>query len=209
MSEHDRSFDEGTWTEYRLACEEASTDGILLVPGIEYEDSDGVVHTPVWGDNVPFFGIGRPTLELLRCARAENAVAVLAHPWRRDAISRYQPEWGPLLNAIEIWNRKYDGIAPGRQLKQFADQEGIDPFVSLDFHTSRQFFPLAMSITLAEEPSVASLVNAIREGHCRPEFLGMSALRFTGGVEWTALRSLEMFRQVVRWPLRLLQQVTS
>jgi predicted metal-dependent phosphoesterase TrpH len=204
MSEHDRSFDERTWGEYQVACQEASTDGILLVPGIEYEDSDAVVHTPVWGENVPFFGAGRPTLELLRCAQAKNAVAVLAHPWRRDAISRYQPEWGPLLNAVEIWNRKYDGIAPSRQLRQFASKEGIDPFVALDFHTSRQFFPLAMTMTLAEEPSVASLVDAIREGHGRAEFLGVSALRFTAGIEGTALRSLEMVRRVVRRPLRLL-----
>lgn len=209
MSEHDRSFDERTWIEYQKACQEASTDGILLVPGIEYEDSDGVVHTPVWGDDVPFLGAGRPTLELLRRARAENGVAVLAHPWRRDAISRYQPEWGPLLNAVEIWNRKYDGIAPARQLRQFADREGIETFVSLDFHTSRQFFPLSMSVTLSEEPSVVSLVNAIRDGDCRPEFLGISALRFTGGIEGTALHSLEMLRRVVRRPLRLVQQVTS
>jgi hypothetical protein len=209
MSEHDRSFDERTWAEYQLACQEASSNGILLVPGIEYEDSDGVVHTPVWGDNVPFLGAGRPTLELLRCARAENAIAVLAHPWRRHAVSRYQPEWGPLLSAVEIWNRKYDGIAPNRQLKRFAGREGIDPFVSLDFHTSRQFFPLAMSITLAAEPSVVSLVDAIRNGDCRPEFLGLSALRFTGGIEGTVLRSLELLRRGIRRPLRRLQQVTG
>ena len=209
MSEHDRSFDDRTWAEYQLACQEASTDGILLVPGIEYEDSDGVVHTPVWGDNIPFLGAGRSTLELLRCARAENAVTVLAHPWRRNAISRYQPDWGPLLNAIEIWNRKYDGIAPSRQLGQFAGREGIDPFVSLDFHTSRQFFPLAMSVTLLEKPSVVSIVNAIRDGDSQPEFLGMSALRFTGGIGGTTLRAAEMFRRVVRRPIRLLQQVAG
>ena len=209
MSEHDRSFDERTWAEYQVACQEASTNGILLVPGIEYEDSDGVVHTPVWGDKVPFLGAGRPTLELLRRARTENAVAVLAHPWRRHAISRYQPEWGSLLSAIEIWNRKYDGVAPSRQLTQFAGKEGLDPFVALDFHTSRQFFPLAMSVTLTAEPSTASLVNAIRDGHCQPEFLGMSALRFTGGIEGTALLSLELFRRGIRRPLRRLQQVRS
>lgn len=205
MSEHDRSFDERTWTDYQLACQEASTGGILLVPGIEYEDSDGVVHIPVWGDGVPFLGAGRPTLELLRDARAENAIAVLAHPWRRQAIFRYQHEWGMLLTAIEIWNRKYDGIAPGRQLKHFADREGIDPFVCLDFHTSRQFFPLAMSISLAGEPSTASLVKAIGDGHLRPEFLRLSALRFTGGIEGAALRSLEMVRRGIRGPLRRLR----
>jgi predicted metal-dependent phosphoesterase TrpH len=99
MAEHDRSFDEHKWADYRLACQEASTGGILLVPGIEYEDSDGVVHVPVWGEAVPFLGAGRPTLDLLRSARDQNAIAVLAHPWRRNAISRYQPEWGGLLSA--------------------------------------------------------------------------------------------------------------
>jgi hypothetical protein len=114
-----------------------------------------------------------------------------------------------LLNAIEIWNRKYDGIAPSRQLRQFAVQQSIDPFVSLDFHTKRQFFPLAMSVTLSKEPSVISIVNAIRDGDFRPEFFGMSALRFTRGIEGTALRSLEKFRRVVRRPLRVLQGVTA
>jgi hypothetical protein len=200
MAEHDRSFDEHKWAEYRLACQEASTDGILLVPGIEYEDPDGVVHIPVWGNQVPFLGAGRPTLEVLRCAREANAIAVLAHPWRRDAISRYQPEWAGLLSAIEIWNRKYDGVAPSRPLRQFADREGVDPFVSLDFHTRRQFFPLAMSITLAAKPSTAALVEAIRKGHGRPEFLGVSALRCTEGVAGAALRALEIARRGVRRP---------
>lgn len=206
MSEHDRSFDQQSWKEYQQACSDASTNDILLVPGIEYEDDDNVVHTPVWGDNIPFLGAGRPTLELLRSAHAEGAVAVLAHPWRRDAISRYQPEWAPLLSAVEIWNRKYDGIAPNRKIKRFADRDDLAPFVSLDFHTSRQFFPLAMSISMTELPSPASLVDAIRGGRCQPEFLGFSALRFTSGLEGATLRALEAVRRGVRGPLRRLQQ---
>jgi predicted metal-dependent phosphoesterase TrpH len=204
MAEHDRGFDEHKWAEYQLACQEASTGGILLVPGIEYEDPDSVVHIPVWGEAVPFLGAGRPTLELLRCARDQNAISVLAHPWRRNAVARYQPEWGRLLSAIEIWNRKYDGVAPSRPLRQFADREGIDPFASLDFHTRRQFYPLAMSVTLAAEPSTASLVEAIRQGHGRPEFLGRPALRFTEGIAGAALRSLEIARRGVRRPIRRL-----
>lgn len=206
MSEHDRSFDQQRWTEYQQACKAASADDIILIPGVEYEDADNVVHTPVWGDNVPFLGARRPTLELLRSAQAEGAVAVLAHPWRRNAISRYQPEWAPLLSAVEIWNRKYDGFAPQREIKQLADKEGLEPFVSLDFHTSRQFFPLAMSVSLDERPSSGSLAEAIRSGRCRPEFLGLSALRFTGGMEGATLRALEAVRRGVRGPLRRLQR---
>jgi hypothetical protein len=195
MSEHDRSFDDQTWARYQLACQEASGDGILLVPGIEYEDPDSVVHVPVWGDGIAFLGAGRPTLDLLRRAGEAGAVAVLAHPWRRDALTRYQPEWTPWLTAVEIWNRKYDGLAPGRHLGQFADRAGIDPFVSLDFHTSRQFFPLAMSVTLAAEPSTASVVQAMRAGQFRAEFLGLRAAGFTGGAGGAALHSLEAVRR--------------
>ena len=205
MSEHDRGFDHQRWMEYQKACVTASADDILLIPGIEYEDADNVVHTPVWGENVPFLGSGRPTLELLRLAQTEGAVAVLAHPWRRNAISRYQPEWAPLLSAVEIWNRKYDGVAPHREIKKFADREGFAPFVSLDFHTRRQFFPLAMSVSLAEHPSPVALIEAIRHGRCRAEFLGLSALRFTGGLEGATLRALETARQSVRDTFRRFQ----
>lgn len=205
MSEHDRGFDQRRWTEYQKACVAASADDIILVPGIEYEDADNVVHTPVWGENVPFLGSGRPTLELLRLARAEGAVTVLAHPWRRNAISRYQPEWAPLLSAVEIWNRKYDGVAPHRDTAKFANRQGFAPFVSLDFHTRRQFFPLAMSISLPDRPSPVSLIEAIRGGRCRAEFLGLSALRFTGGFEGATLRALEAARRGVRGPLSRLR----
>lgn len=202
MSEHDRSFDQQRWIRYQHACQAASTDSITLIPGIEYEDGDNVVHTPVWGENLPFLGAGRPTLELLRAAQTEGAVAVLAHPWRRNAISRYQPEWAPLLTAVEIWNRKYDGVAPNPELARLAARDRLEPFVALDFHTSRQFFPLAMSIELDECPSSASLAEAIRKGRFRPEFLGLPALRFTGGMEGATLRALEAARRGVMGALR-------
>jgi hypothetical protein len=209
MSEHDRDFDQHRWMDYQQACKAASTDHILLVPGIEYEDPDNVVHTPVWGDSVPYLGAARPTLELLRSAQAEGGVAVLAHPWRRNAIARYQPDWAPLLSAVEIWNRKYDGLAPHRKARGLVERDGLDPFVSLDFHTRRQFFPLAMSVVLEEPPSPGSLVEAIRGGRCQPEFLGISALRFTRGLEGATLRALEAVRQGLRGPLRRLQQRTT
>jgi hypothetical protein len=200
MSEHDREFTEQRWKDYQQACQEASTDGILLVPGIEYEDADNVVHTPVWGTDVPFLGSGRSTLELLRSANSEGAVAVLAHPWRRNAVSRYHPDWAPLLSAVEIWNRKYDGFAPHLQCYEFTNQYGLRPFVSLDFHTGRQFFPLAMTVQIEAAISPHAIIDAIRRGNCRPEFLGLSALRFTGGKEGATLRALEAVRRGIRKP---------
>jgi hypothetical protein len=197
MSEHDRSFDEQRWLEYRKACEAASTQDITLIPGLEYEDPEGIVHIPVWGDDTPFLGSGRPTLELLRAAQTEGAVAVFAHPWRRDAISRYAPEWAPLLSAVEVWNRKYDGIAPHPDAGSFAVREGLRPFASLDFHTRRQFFPLAMS-AVVEDTCTTSVIEAIRGGRCKPDFLGRSAMCFTRGFEGATLRYLEATRQLAR-----------
>ena len=205
MSEHDRSFDQGRWEEYQVACQEASTSGITLIPGIEYEDGDNVVHTPVWGQNVPFLGVGLRTLDLLCAAQQEGAVAVLAHPWRRNALSRYQPDWTPLLSAIEIWNRKYDGIAPSPEATRLAAATDLGTFVALDFHTSRQFFPLAMSVEIDEEPSAGSMAEAIRKGRFKPQFLGVSALRFTGGLEAASLRALESARRGVRGVLRAMR----
>jgi hypothetical protein len=207
MSEHDRNFDQHRWEEYQEACLSASSSSITLIPGIEYEDGDHVVHTPVWGGNVPFLDAGRPTLELLGDAAKEGAVAVLAHPWRRNAIARYQPEWAPLLSAIEIWNRKYDGIAPNRQMVALAERENLNPFVSLDFHDSRQFFPLAMSMTLDEAPTAVSIAVAIRSGRFQPEFIGRSVFRFTGGLEEATLHALEATRRALRRPLRGLRKV--
>jgi hypothetical protein len=198
MSEHDREFNHQRWAEYQKACEAASTGGILLIPGIEYEDIDNVVHTPVWGDDVPFLGSARPTIDLLQAAQAEGAVAVFAHPWRRNAISRYQPEWAELLSAVEVWNRKYDGVAPHQGSIKFANDEGLAPFVSLDFHTSRQLFPLAMSLSLPEPPTQSSIIEAIRKGLCSAEFLGFSALRFTRGLEGATLHALEVCRRGIR-----------
>jgi predicted metal-dependent phosphoesterase TrpH len=195
MAEHDRGFTPERWVAYQSACEAASSADMVLIPGIEYEDADNVVHIPVWGVDAPFLGAGRETLELLHTAASEGAVAVFAHPWRRAAVLRYRPEWAPLLNAVEVWNRKYDGIAPHREATALAQRELLTPFVSLDFHTSRQFFPLAMSMDVDGAADAGSLVDAIRAGRCRPEILGLSALRFTRGLEGITATALEALRR--------------
>jgi hypothetical protein len=207
MSEHDHGFTPSRWSAYRAACADASANGILLVPGIEYEDGDNVVHTPVWGDATPFLGASRPTLELLRAAANEGAVSVFAHPWRRDALSRYRPEWAPLLSAVEIWNRRYDGIAPHPEAMALIRQHALRPFVSLDFHTRRQFFPLSMSMRITDPLSASALVDAIRSGRCRPEVLGFSALRFTRGVEGALAQALETLRRQTASRIRALQAI--
>src|SRR4029077_10598325 len=57
MTEHDRGFTASRLTQYRGACEKASSDKILVMPGIEYSDAANRVHVLVWG-SVPFLGEG-------------------------------------------------------------------------------------------------------------------------------------------------------
>ena len=209
MAEHDRGFDDARWEAYRAACAEASTEELLLVPGMEYEDSASLVHVPVWGVDLPFLGAARPTEELLRDAKAHDAFTVFAHPARRDAIMSFRPEWAPLLDAVEIWNRHYDGIAPYPRGRRFAAEQGLRPFAALDFHTRRQFFPLALVLELEEPVSASAVVEALCAAQFRVEAFGTSALRFTGGVPGTALRTGERLRRGIRGPVRRAQKLAG
>ena len=70
MSEHDRGWDQQRWSVYKEACREASSDHLLMVPGIEYSDPRNAIHVLVWGSE-DFLGEGLETPELpkasLRC----------------------------------------------------------------------------------------------------------------------------------------------
>lgn len=206
-AEHDRGFDDSRWDAYREACADASTDEVLVVPGMEYEDLESLVHVPVWGEALPFLGAGRPTEELLRAAKAADAFTVFAHPARRNAGAAFDPDWTPLLDAVEVWNRHYDGIAPYPDGRRLAAEQGLRPFVALDFHTRRQFFPLAMLLEVDEPVTTATVVEALHAGRFRTEAFGGDALRLTGGAAGKTLLAAERMRKRVRGPVRRAQKL--
>lgn len=201
MCEHSRGFTDAKWSRYVEACARASTPDVLVVPGIEYNDSDNVVHVPVWGD-VPFLGETPDIAEVLARAEAENGIAVFAHPWRREAWRRFDPAWAKRLTAVEIWNRKYDGWAPNREALAYAERLGLPPFVALDFHGARQFFPLAMELTLTEAPTRSGVEEALRTGHFEALAFSRSALRLASGVGGVALAAAESARAVAARAVR-------
>ena len=194
MSEHDQGFDDERWQAFRGACAAASTSSLLLVPGLEYGDADNVVHIPVWGD-VPFLGSGKEPIELLRRASDVGGFTAFAHPWRREAWRRFDTEWLPHLSAVEIWNRKYDGWAPRREAVAFARAHGLRQFVSLDFHTRRQFFPLGLALEIDGAVTCAAVHDALHVGRYEPLAFSTSALRFTGGMAERALAAIESARR--------------
>ena len=146
MTEHDTGFApggdaQGRFAEYRAACAAASTRACRLIPGIEYSDGGNDVHILTWGLD-RFLLEGRPVEATLEEVRALGGVAVLAHPARRDAWRLFRPAWVPLLDGIEIWNRKADGLAPGEEALRLQAETGLAPTVGIDFHRSRHLYPL-------------------------------------------------------------------
>ena len=174
------------------------------MPGIEYGDEDDVVHIPVWG-RVPFFGDAPSISELLPQVREAGGTAVWAHPWRRDAWRRFDPSWCQNLDAMEVWNRKYDGFAPNRRSLDLSRRLDIPTFVSLDLHTGRQLFPLSIAIQLERSgrkqqrlPSNRpdQVYAALRAGNFSSRALGVALERLTGGPPAAVLRALESSRRV-------------
>jgi hypothetical protein len=196
LAEHDRTFDAARWEAYRRACARASAAGALLVPGIEYGDADNRVHVPVWGVR-EFLGRERPTGALLADVRERGGVAVIAHPGRREAWRTLGPEWLALAHGVEVWNRKYDGWAPGEAGLRLAVRAARHAFAGLDFHTARQFFPLAMTGPVPGPPDEAVVVAALRDRRLSATAFGMPATRLARGPALEAVRAGESARRTL------------
>lgn len=204
MCEHSRDFSDAKWSDYVEACAKASTPDVLIVPGLEYNDADNVVHVPVWGP-VPFLGRTPDIGETLARAQAHDGIAVFAHPWRRGAWRRFEPGWARHLTGVEVWNRKYDGWAPNRRALAYARDSGLAAFVALDFHTARQFFPLAMALDVPGPVTRATVQDALRAGDFQALAFSRSALRMASGLAAAGLMAAEAARSVAARALRPLR----
>jgi hypothetical protein len=207
MSEHSRGLTAGGWVEFHTACAKASTPQLLVVPGIEYNDLDNVVHVLVWGD-LPFYGRTPDIGRLLEQLDVDGGVAVLAHPWRRQAFERIEDEWVGHLTAIELWNRKYDGWAPNRAAADLAGAAGLPMFAGLDFHRSRQFFPLRVEVDVdrgvAEGLTPAMVYAALRDHRFVSRYRGREAADLYQGMRGRAASGAERARRAVARGLRTL-----
>jgi hypothetical protein len=170
MTEHDRGFTARRFDEYRAACADASSDKILVVPGMEYSDRANRVHVLVWG--VPFLGEGLPTGEMLEAVQSAEGAAVVAHPSRKGVWQDFERQWGEFLIGVEVWNRKYDGWAPSKNASNLLKPTKSIPFVGLDFHTDRQLFPLSMVLDLPGRVTEDEVLKGLRAGRLSARAFG-------------------------------------
>jgi predicted metal-dependent phosphoesterase TrpH len=207
-AEHDRTFDAERWERYRAACAVAEgAVGIPVCPGIEYSDADNVVHVPVWGVDLPFLGAGRESAGLIAEAAEAGAAVVLAHPGRKDAWRRLDSRSFERLSGVEAWNRKYDGWAPGPVGTELARTHSLAPFFGLDFHTHRQFFPLAMGIEAVAGASGEEVATALAAGRHRPLAFGREGGKLLGGPGHGAARAAEGARRAARPAVRKVRRM--
>jgi hypothetical protein len=177
-----------------------SEPDLLVVPGIEYNDPDNLIHVLVWGD-VPFFGSTPSIEDLLHRVTASKGVAVLAHPWRREAWRHVEPAWLDHLSGIELWNRKYDGWAPSQAAAALIERAALPAFAGLDFHTARQFFPLSLSLDLESDANDAltteAVLRSLRTGRFVPQLMGRDIAALAGGVPRRMAGGAESVRRVL------------
>jgi hypothetical protein len=202
LCEHDRGFDQNRWDAYRAACRDASDDRVLLVPGIEYANPDNRVHVPVWG-RLPFLGEGLSTDALLTLVAEHDAAAVLAHPDRREAWCEVDIGRHPALVGVEWWNRMWDGFKPGTSAARLLEQHpGLVPFVALDFHSRRQFFPLAMTLDIEGPLTVDAVFDALCARRCAARAFGVPERVLKQRAPATTLRGADHLRRHAAKALR-------
>lgn len=206
MSEHDRGFDEARWLGYQEACARASSESFLLVPGIEYSSADNSVHVPAWGD-LPFLGEELETGDAVQRIATLGGAAVFAHPSRHEAWRKFRPEWARHLLGVEIWNVKEDGYAPSADgVDLWRRHPELVPFASLDFHTPRQIFPLAMQIPVTGAIDRAGVEAALLDKRVRGLAFRSPAESFASGRRLDFARQLERSRY---WAFRHVKRIVK
>ena len=208
ITEHDRGFTEARRLEHRAACAAASSEQVLVVPGIEYSDDANRIHVLVWG-NVPFVGEGVPTGALLKAVKAAGGIAVLAHPSRMEAWKSFDPAWVDGLLGIEIWNRKTDGWAPSQPALPLLEGTRLLSFVGMDFHSHRQMFPLAMELDLGAEITEESVLACLRACRCHATAFGRPVIEATRGWDGAKRSVAERCRRSVAKLYRALRKISS
>ncbi|QDP94593.1 hypothetical protein FOE78_00495 [Microlunatus elymi] len=193
VCEHDRTMTDEKWQLIVRTCEQISATGFLIVPGIEYQDPSHTIHLPVYGE-IPFLGSSPAVPELLSHARSHGAVSVFAHPARRSAHDHFDPAWFADLTAIEVWNRKYDGVRPNTWALRTAAENNLMQFTALDFHGPRQLFPLSVRVRASAGDTAGGVVAAIFSGASMPGAIGTSPDRLADGLAGRALAGMEARR---------------
>ena len=141
-----------------LAC----TTSVIVIPGIEVSTKQG--HLLVLGvtEMIP---AGLDVRDTVRIARKMGGVCILPHPyhmWRHGVARKIKAAMG-IVDAIESFNSRYILGSANRKAAKIARRLGKPCVGGSDAHNAR-FVGFGRTFVDAK-PDVASILQAIREGH--------------------------------------------
>ena len=167
IAEHSEDMDERKIVTLRHACESFSGADFRMVPGIEYSCKDALHIVGVGCDRVLDTS---DAVRLVGEIRASGGFAVLAHP-RRNRWS-CSPALAAMLNAVEVWNVRYDGkYLPSPQALEFFNRmKALNPkllaAVGDDFHGLGGFYPLSVQMSVNALDRASILKELIGGDYC-------------------------------------------
>src|SRR4029077_12361622 len=123
----------------------------------------------------------------------------------KEAWKKFDSVWVAKLFGVEGWNRKTDGWAPSKTATPLVHGTSLLPFVGLDFHTQRQFFPLATELNVESPITEASVLAELRSRRGRSTAFGKPIEDFfPSGWRRAGLRAAEHGRRAAARTLRKL-----
>ncbi|MEO8727070.1 MAG: hypothetical protein ABI383_13225 [Acidobacteriaceae bacterium] len=166
MSEHIEELELADIRRFSEECRQVSTPDCVLIPGIEMDEL-----------HILIFGIGEvdeyeSVLDLAMQCHERGALIAISHPLKLR--SELAPEVMQMVEAVEVWNQRYDGrVSPRwksvelfRRLQVDFPGRQMAALSGLDFHSSSDFADIYME---AEDcgPERESVLAAIRAGRHR------------------------------------------
>lgn len=163
MSEHIESLKLGDIQRFIEECRQVSTPDCVLIPGIEIDEL-----------NILIFGVRRVdeydgVLDLAQQCHRRGALIAVSHPLKLR--SELRPEIAEMVEAVEVWNQRYDGrIGPRWKSIDLLSRlrlsnPQIVPLSGLDFHSTSDFANIYMEVDGCQ-PSI-EVLDAVRSGRHR------------------------------------------
>ncbi len=138
---------------------------VLVIPGVEVTTSQG--HLLALGVTEPV-PVGRGVLETIDFIHGLGGIAILPHPFHRlrHAVGFREKEALGAADAIEVFNSRYIVGSANRKAARRAARIGKPGVGGSDSHHARW---VGYGRTMVDaEPTVESILTAIREGRCYP-----------------------------------------
>jgi predicted metal-dependent phosphoesterase TrpH len=104
MSEHSDTLNEEKMARYVKECEAVSTQGCLVIPGIEFTCENNL---HLVGLGVHHYTDTKDPLKVAEFIHQQGGVAIVAHPIRYNY--RIPQNLVSAVDGIEVWNAAYDG----------------------------------------------------------------------------------------------------